>query len=100
MSDRLELATFEPLVGDTFVADVDGLGPVHLTLVEAAPSPWQPSQESGLPHAFHLIFRSASEYLLDQRTYRMKHERLGDLVIFFTPIARTAEGTDYQAVFS
>ncbi|MDQ4124128.1 MAG: hypothetical protein M3134_00815 [Actinomycetota bacterium] len=100
MADRLELATFEPLVGETFVADVEGLGPVDLTLAEAAPSPWQPGPETGLPHAFHLVFRSSADYLLDQRMYRMKHGELGDLEIFMTPIARTAEGTDYQAVFS
>lgn len=99
-ADRLELSTFEPHVGETFVVDVQGGGSLEVTLVEAAPSQWQPAAGSGLPHAFGLVFRSAPEVVLGQGLYPMRHPALGDLEIFMTPIARTADGIDYQAVFS
>ena len=100
MPDRLELSTFEPHLNETFVIEVEQLGKVDLTLIEAEASKWQPAPESGLPHAFSIVFRGPPEFVLPQRSYRMSHEALGDLDIFVTPIAASPEGVDYQAVFS
>jgi hypothetical protein len=100
LPDRLELSTFEPHVGETFVLEVEGLGKVELTLAEAEASPWQPAPDAGLPPAFSLVFRGPPQVVLPQNTYRMRHDALGDLDIFVTPIAGSDEGVDYQAVFS
>ena len=100
MSGRLELSAWEPCVGETFVVEVEGHGPLDVKLIEAAASPWQPHEGSDLPHAYSLTFRGPPGVVLPQRTYRIQHPGLGGLEIFFTPVAASAEGVDYQAVFS
>jgi hypothetical protein len=100
LSDRPELAAFEPYVGETFVFQTGEGEKVELTLIEAEASPWQPSPETGLPNSFSLVFRGPPQRVLPQGTYLLGHSALDDLVIFVTPIASSAEGVDYQAVFS
>lgn len=100
MPDRLELSAFEPHVGGTFALEIPQLGRVELTLTNAEASPWQPAPDSDLPHAFSLVFRGPPQTVLPQGTYPLRHDVLGDLEVFFTPIEASAEGVDYQAVFS
>jgi Domain of unknown function (DUF6916) len=98
VSDRLELATFEPCVGDGFRIEGSEGSALNLTLTEATTGPWQP--EEGSTFAFELIFRGPADPALPQATYRMAHATLGSVDIFIVPIARDADVTTYQAVFS
>jgi hypothetical protein len=98
MADRLELATFEPCVGEAFRIEPGDGSPVELTLAEATAGPWQPEGESTF--AYELIFRGPAAPVLTQATYRMTHATLGAIDIFVVPLASDAEGTTYQAVFS
>lgn len=97
MPDRLELATFEPCVGEVFGVEVGG-GSLELTLTEASAGPWQPEGEATF--AYELVFRGPADPVLAQATYRMTHATLGLLEIFVVPLSRDPEGTTYQAVFS
>lgn len=97
MPDRLELAVFQPCVGQAFGIET-GEGSLEVTLKEATPGPWQPEGETAF--AFELIFLGPVDPVLPQATYRMTHPDLGLLEVFIVPIARAAEGTTYQAVFS
>ena len=49
---------------------------------------------------FSLIFRSPLDILPAQGQYAMKHEALGDLAIFMTPVQRAEDGISYEAVFN
>ncbi len=100
MSDRPELATFEPHVGDAFTIDGADGSSLGLTLTEAKRGPWQPEGEDESAFAFELTFRGPREPLLPQATYRMAHPALGAVDIFVVPLAQDADGTTYQAVFS
>ncbi|WP_404366792.1 DUF6916 family protein [Sphingomonas sp. MMS24-J45] len=68
-----------------------------LTLAEANPGP-------GAAYAgrapFSLIFRSAAQQVVPQGFYRLEHPVMGPLEITFAPVARTAAGIDYEAVFN
>ena len=97
VTEKLELSTFEPCVGDGFRLEFADHPPVDLTLVEAAPGPWQPAEG---PTAFRLEFSGPPDPVLEQRTYRMTHDGLGNLDIFIVPIARTDEKTTYEAIFN
>ncbi|HXJ64964.1 MAG TPA: hypothetical protein VNN79_14510 [Actinomycetota bacterium] len=46
---------------------------------------------------FSLMFRGDPG--LDQRTHRLRHDRLGDLDVFLVPIQPDARGSLYEAVF-
>ena len=98
MSDRPELATFEPCVGEAFRIEPGDGSSVDLTLTEATAGAWQPEGESAF--AYELIFRGPADPILPQATYRMSNATLGSLDIFIVPLSRDAEGTTYQAVFS
>ena len=98
MPDRLELATFEPHVGDSFTVDGADGSSVALTLDAATAARWQPEGEEAL--AFELIFRGPSDPVLPQATYPLTHEGIGAIDVFIVPLSRDEDGTTYQAVFS
>ena len=97
MPDRLDLATFQPCVGQKFDVDVSGKT-LELTLTEATPGRWQPEGETTF--AFELMFRGPQQPILPQAIYRMTNESLGPLDLFIVPLKNEPEGTAYQAVFS
>ncbi len=98
MPDPYELTTYEPHVGDVFRLEFADHPPVDLTLVEAAPGPWQ--RDVGERIAFRLEFAGPTEPLLEQRTYRMQHAEIGTLEIFIVPVARDEKTATYEAVFT
>lgn len=98
MPDHYELTTYEPRVGEVFRLEFADHPPVDLTLVEAAPGPWQPPE--GGKTAFRLEFSGPPQPLLAQATYRMQHAQLGALHIFIVPIAQDESSATYEAVMS
>lgn len=98
MPDRLDLSVFEPHVGDGFRVEAGEHGTIEMTLTAARPGPWQPEGETEF--AFELMFEGPATPLLPQATYGMEHPVTGRLEIFIVPLAQSAEGVTYQAVFS
>ncbi len=98
MPDLYELEMFETCVGNTFRLEFTDHPPVDLTLVQAAPSPWQ--REDGERVAFRLEFTGPPEPLLEQRTYRMQHDELETIEIFIVPIGRDEKAATYEAIFT
>ena len=89
------LATFEPCVGDTFAIDLP-TGAIDLELAEASSAGEWP----GGRQPFRLHFRGPRDPLLPQSIYRLEHAGLGALEIFIVPVARDAESTTYEAIFT
>lgn len=96
MGDPYELETYEPHVGERFRIEFADHPPVDLTLVDAAPGPWQ--RPEGGKTAFRLVFSGPPEPLLEQRTYRMQHPQLGELDLFIVPIAHADKAATYEAI--
>jgi hypothetical protein len=67
----------------------------ELELIEVSEEKHTPRQEM-----FSVVFYGPDQRFLPQRTYRLKHEDLGELEIFLVPVARDAAGYQYQAVFN
>ena len=96
--DVVSLDHFAPCVGEGFDVDM-GTGSLALTLAEASPLPGH--NLSWLRRApFSLLFRSGSPIVLPQRTYRLKHARLGSIEVFLVPVARDRSGILYQAIYN
>ena len=95
----LTLARFEPLVGSRFTLrldDADGAVELPAQLVEAR------ARRAGPPQGrqpFSLTFEAPPEPALPQRIYRLEHPQLDAMDIFLVPVARTAAGLHYEAVF-
>jgi hypothetical protein len=68
---------------------------VELELIEVSQRKTTPQQEM-----FSLIFTGAKDSFLEQRIYRMHHEKLGDGELFLVPIAEVADGYKYEAGFN
>jgi hypothetical protein len=68
---------------------------VELELIEVSQRKTTPQQEM-----FSLIFTGAKDNFLEQKIYRMHHEKLGDGELFLVPIAEVADGYKYEAGFN
>ena len=49
---------------------------------------------------FSIVFQSANQEPIEQKTYRLTNEQLGDLDVFIVPIEQNESGVRYEAVFS
>lgn len=95
--------TLESLTRDQFAENlntkfslpvVEGQSP-EIELIEVSET-----ARSGAAERFSLVFRGAPDFFLQQRTYRLEHERLGALDLFLVAIAREADGFHYEAVIN
>ena len=77
------LDTYAPLVGSTFGVGPNGEVPVELASATELP---------GHGVCFSLIFRAAADAPLDQRTYRVEHDSLGDFPLFLVPLGPCDDG--------
>lgn len=83
------LARFEPLVGSRFRLMLDETSELPARLVGA---------QAGI-RSFSLTFEAPAEPALPQRIYRLEHPQLEAMDLFLVPVARTATGLHYEAVF-
>ena len=90
------LAQFEPLVGSPFTLQLDDASCLTTQLIEARPGHY-PGPEGRA--SFSLTFEAPPEPPLPQRIYRLQHAQLGSLDLFLVPVARSATGLHYEAVF-
>lgn len=88
---------FAAHVGTVFMLEGAEGTTMPLTLVEA-----EPARGGGLPGRapFALLFRSAVQQVVPQGLYRLERPELGALDIGFGPVARTAAGVEYEAIFN
>lgn len=100
MLERLQAATFEPLVGDAVrVCPGDG-EPLSMEIARVQGL----GGESGdRRQPFSLLFRGPAEPVLPQAIYRIEHPRLGELDLFLVPIGPEPDGDArilYEAIFN
>jgi hypothetical protein len=97
--DTWTVATFAPLVGETFVLEAEPGTSFDVRLVEATDRSEAPAAR-GAPRApFSLIFAGPPEPFLSQRIRRLDHPALGSFELFLVPIDRDEDGVRYEAAF-
>ncbi|RVV96983.1 hypothetical protein EKE94_15035 [Mesobaculum littorinae] len=91
----LTLDDFASLEGDPVTVGWEG-GELEARLIEVLPL------GSGLRRGggFSLLFHGPPEPRLTQATYRVEHRTVGAHDMFLVPVARTAAGIQYEAVFT
>ena len=100
MTERvLRFEDFEDKVGQTFTIAEAGLPAVPLTLVEANLLLTHPPPPGGRP-PFSLIFLFKDQGMLPQRLYQITHDAFGTIALFLVPVAKNANGIQYQALFN
>jgi len=88
---------FEAWIGTEFVW-IDDDGAPTFSLVEArslgstgSPAPFTP---------FSLLFAVSDARVVEQGTYRLRHEQGGEIDIFLVPVARGEAGLMFEAIFN
>ena len=94
MIDVLSYEELAAQIGTKF-ALTDAPVPVELELAEVTERRATARQED-----FSLIFRGVREFILPQRIYHLKHERLGAGSLFLVPIGATEQYAEYEAAFN
>ena len=102
MLEKLTVDDFTAAVGEHFALELNGAGTLNLELREARTiEPGAPATASDAHRSpFALELRGPSEPLLPQSTYRLEHDGVGPLEIFLVPVSRSADGVDYEAIFT
>ena len=97
MSNNLTEQEFSKHIGTEFHTAVDGRE-VSLTLVQAKAYTPLENEQPGMER--FSVFFDGPQPMLTQKTYSLRHERMGQFDIFLTPISGNADGFRYEAVFN
>jgi hypothetical protein len=92
MLEDLTIDDFRPLEGDRFRISPEEAEPFEVELVEVTEIPRAPGGRA----PFSLVFRGGPNPPVEQRIYRVEHDKLGELDLFLVPI----DWDRYEAVFS
>lgn len=98
-NEQLVFEDFKDRVGSVFTPNEPEVPAIPLVLNEAELLPANHAPP-GLRPPFSLVFLGADEHILPQRLYRLRHEQMGELVIFLVPVGKDGRGVSYQAVFN
>ena len=101
MPEKLSKESFAEHLNTKFqvVHEVEGVPEVYLELAEVVEFPTL-THSRGDVERFSLFFTGPSNIRLSQGTYRLAHERMGELNIFLVPIEQAPGDIRYEAVFS
>ncbi|MCX6582103.1 MAG: hypothetical protein NT166_18190 [Candidatus Aminicenantes bacterium] len=95
MIEKLNKASFDPLLNDKFEVFPVGMDRVELELVQIK------DKSSDYTETFSLLFRGPRENVFRQNTHRMKHPVLGEFDVFIGPVMYPkTDGTYYEVVFN
>jgi hypothetical protein len=96
MLEHLTSETLSQNLNTKFRLYAESSNSIELELVEVNNN----GAVAGQMERFSAVFRGPLESGLEQRTYRMEHERLGSFELFIVPVSRDNEGFYYEAVFN
>lgn len=95
MTDLLHKKDFDPHINSTFEIHFEDGGCVELELATC--------QDDSLEgqEAFSMIFKGPKDKPLPQRTYNIKHDKMGVIQLFLVPVMSPYKDTlAYQCVFN
>jgi hypothetical protein len=95
MTNKISYDEYQKSTGEVFLLKDHDLN-VRLTEVS-------PQKLSGLWESFSLVFRAEGDFSLEQRTFLLKNDALGEIDLFLVPIGGSAEDASvrlYESVFN
>ena len=98
MSTNLTELEFSKHIGTKFQIAL-GEREVGLTLAEVKGYMPKENEQGGMER-FSVFFDGPADLMLPQKTYTLRHERMGEFDIFMTPISADAKAVRYEAVFN
>ena len=98
MTASLTEEEFSQHVGTPFQLNLNQQA-IELKLLSVNGYPAGPNEQEGMER-FSVFFDGPNTPQLKQAIYHLIHERMGELDLFLVPIAKTAAGFRYEAVFN
>ena len=95
----LTKAEFSRHLNTTFHLMLEPERQVDLELTEVKGYLGGPRDQTGMER-FSLFFAGPGDVKLEQSTYRLQHDGMGEFEIFLVPIGRSEHGFRYEAVFN
>jgi hypothetical protein len=95
VSETLTKEAFAENLNTKFRIPRESSRAAELELIEVVEARSTPRQQQ-----FSIFFRGPLEYLLQQGTYHMEHEKMGAIDLFIVPVSKEPEGFRYEAVFN
>jgi hypothetical protein len=95
MLEQIKPTTLAEYVGTQFQVLADWPTPIFFTLTEIKELAKTERQE-----IFSYFFQGPASVMLPQGTYRLKHEKFGEIDLFFVPVARNKDGFEYECAFN
>jgi hypothetical protein len=99
MSDIKTEADFAAHLNSVFRINAETPKPVELTLIEVNHRVTEASEQEGMER-FSLIFVGPHDLFLQQSTFPLIHEVLGEMDLFLVPLGRDSGEYRYEAVFN
>ena len=102
--DQLVHATFAPLKGTRFHAQLSPDDRVELELIDVRQltthTPPNEASNNSKRECFSLTFSGPITPHLSQNTYAFTHPQIGQFLLFMVPIGRTQQGFQYEVIFN
>lgn len=96
MPDQVTWEVFADQVDQTFQVHGEA-GTIEATLIDCTKLV-QHDEEGRVP--FSIVFRGPMEPFLEQRIYKLSHEKIGEIEIFLVPLGPDKTGMKYEAIFA
>jgi hypothetical protein len=96
-TSALKRSAFARVLGDDFVFENQVLAETVAKLTKVEPLP-AARTDAEAEDRFRVVFKVSSPEGLQQLTYRVRHEQMGEFVMFVSP--RSPEGDVVEAVFN
>ena len=95
-SGPLKRSTFTPLLHSSFqMVDTSGRS---LTVVLSQVNDLKPVVAPGSETRFGLVFEGPLSAARPQGTYRLRHSRIGEVLLFVVPVDRAVRNRQYEAI--
>ena len=93
--ENIKKENFDPHLKEKFDVNSEEHGAVEVELVETA------DKSNDVTDCFTLLFKGSKEKLLDQKLYKVKHAKMGELDLFMTPVFdEDKDAFYYESVFN
>ena len=99
MLDKLKLEDFSTCLNQEFRIHVEGRDPVAAKLIEAR-GLVAPDDDPDRRQPFSLIFLGPKDAHLEQGTFHIENETLGELDLFLVTLGPDKDGLRHEAVFT
>jgi hypothetical protein len=100
MLDQLNYSVFAQYLNQPFQVHLDTDQTIEIELVQAIDRSGGANKPTGY-ESFSLVFRGPQEPFLEQATYLMRQEAIGEFPLFIVPVRADQEGQYYyEAVFT